>query len=204
MDKEQRIFTVGDINSDEVGTGARANGGKPRMDLLPLGQMRALVKAHMEAVGIDPCRQWNRTVLRLWTWLGFIQTAECAQKFDYLQIASLDAASLTAPERDASTPESVLTEGIRATCAVWEYGAEKYAAWNWAKGMPASVPLACAARHLWKISVEREILDDESGLAHGAHILCNLQMLSHILLHHPDLNDLPNPEYFDERLRDKP
>ncbi len=60
---------------------------------------------------------------------------------------------------------------------VWEYGKKKYAAWNWAKGMDWSVPLACALRHLsaWQRGEE---VDAESGLPHLAHAICNLRMLT--------------------------
>lgn len=60
---------------------------------------------------------------------------------------------------------------------VWAYGAQKYAAWNWAKGMPWSVPFACAMRHLsaWQSG---EDIDKESGLPHLAHVMCNIRMLT--------------------------
>lgn len=60
---------------------------------------------------------------------------------------------------------------------VWMYGKAKYAAWNWAKGMPWSVPLACLQRHLaaWQRGEEN---DPESGLPHLAHAMCNLRMLT--------------------------
>jgi aryl-alcohol dehydrogenase-like predicted oxidoreductase len=60
---------------------------------------------------------------------------------------------------------------------VWAYGARKYAAWNWAKGMDWSVPFACLQRHLaaWQRGEEN---DPESGLPHLAHAACNLRMLT--------------------------
>ena len=60
---------------------------------------------------------------------------------------------------------------------VWMYGKNKYAAWNWAKGMAWSIPLACALRHLaaWQRGEEN---DPESGLPHLAHAMCNLRMLT--------------------------
>lgn len=60
---------------------------------------------------------------------------------------------------------------------VWAYGKQKYAAWNWAKGMAWSVPLACLMRHMaaWQ---KGEELDPESGLPHLAHAMCNLRMLT--------------------------
>lgn len=60
---------------------------------------------------------------------------------------------------------------------VWAYGKQKYAAWNWAKGMDWSVPLACALRHIAKWQAGEEN-DEESGLPHLAHAMCNLRMLT--------------------------
>jgi hypothetical protein len=60
---------------------------------------------------------------------------------------------------------------------VWMYGKEKYAAWNWAKGMDWSIPFACMMRHMaaWQRGEEN---DPESGLPHLAHAMCNLRMLT--------------------------
>lgn len=60
---------------------------------------------------------------------------------------------------------------------VWMHGKAKYAAWNWAKGMAWSVPLACALRHLAAFQ-RGEDIDPESGLPHLAHAMCNLRMLT--------------------------
>lgn len=60
---------------------------------------------------------------------------------------------------------------------VWMYGKEKYAAWNWAKGMVWSAPLASMLRHIsaWQSGQDA---DPESGLPHLAHAMCNLRMLT--------------------------
>lgn len=65
---------------------------------------------------------------------------------------------------------------LKATAEVWGFGAQKYESWNWARGMPWSVPYACAMRHLmaW---YEGEDLDPESGLPHLDHVACNIMML---------------------------
>lgn len=60
---------------------------------------------------------------------------------------------------------------------VWMYGTNKYAAFNWMKGMPWSVPLSCALRHLASFQAGEDI-DQESGLPHIAHAICNLRMLT--------------------------
>ncbi|HZT03659.1 MAG TPA: dATP/dGTP diphosphohydrolase domain-containing protein [Steroidobacteraceae bacterium] len=57
------------------------------------------------------------------------------------------------------------------------YGAKKYKPGNWAKGMPWTVVYDCALRHLaaWQRGEEN---DEESGLPHLDHALCNLIFLS--------------------------
>jgi hypothetical protein len=73
---------------------------------------------------------------------------------------------------------------------VWMYGKAKYAAWNWAKGMPWSVPLDCLMRHMaaWQRGEEN---DPESGLPHLAHAMCNLRMLTLYAKTYPDGDDRP-------------
>ena len=73
---------------------------------------------------------------------------------------------------------------------VWMYGKQKYAAWNWAKGMPWSVPLACLMRHMaaWQRGEE---VDQESGLPHLAHAMCNLRMLTLYSKTYPEGDDRP-------------
>ena len=61
---------------------------------------------------------------------------------------------------------------------VWEYGANKYAAWNWAKGMDWVIPYECMMRHMaaW---YRGEEIDPESGQTHLGHAMANLLMLVH-------------------------
>lgn len=86
-------------------------------------------------------------------------------------------------------PLSTLEDEAR----VWMYGQQKYAAWNWAKGMAWSVPLACALRHLsaWQ---KGEELDPESGLPHLAHVMCNIRMLTLYAKTYPEGDDRPPKE----------
>ena len=64
----------------------------------------------------------------------------------------------------------------KAVSDVMTFGAEKYAAWNWAKGMSWSRVLDAAYRHMgaWQ---EGEDVDPESGLSHLAHASCCLAFL---------------------------
>lgn len=79
---------------------------------------------------------------------------------------------------------------LEGEARVWAYGAKKYAAWNWAKGMPWSVPLGCLLRHLSAFQ-RGEDIDPESGLPHLDHIACNVRMLKLFSLNYPEGDDRP-------------
>lgn len=76
------------------------------------------------------------------------------------------------PRIDLVTPEFV--EGV---AKVLTFGAEKYAAWNWAEGIDFSRLYASAQRHLgaWK---KGQDFDEESGLSHLYHAACCLMFIS--------------------------
>lgn len=87
-----------------------------------------------------------------------------------------------------------LTIGLSAhspTCGV--HKTIKTAAWNWTKGMPWSVPFACAMRHMaaWQRGEE---CDPESGLPHLAHAMCNLRMLTLYATTYTQGDDRPTKE----------
>jgi len=79
---------------------------------------------------------------------------------------------------------------------VWDYGKKKYAAFNWSRGMPWSVPFACAIRHLgaWQRGEENDL---ESGLPHLAHAMCNLRMLTLYSRTYKDGDDRPTAFFKD-------
>lgn len=111
------LMGIGDVNSDEVGTGARYNTGKPDYSLIPF---------HL----------------------------------------------------------------LEETAHVFTYGKQKYAAWNWAKGMQWTVPFSCLMRHMFAwFRGERN--DQESGYSHLAHAMCNLLMLIHYETKYPEGDDRP-------------
>lgn len=72
-------------------------------------------------------------------------------------------------------PFQELTE---AYVRVAEFGAKKYAPWNWSKGL-SRVQLCCSLlRHVFAF-IRGEDRDPESGLMHTDHILWNAVTLSH-------------------------
>lgn len=73
---------------------------------------------------------------------------------------------------------------------VLAFGAKKYAAWNWAKGIPYTRIIAALLRHTHKYLMG-ETLDPESGLSHAAHIMCNAMFLLHFEKLKPEFDDRP-------------
>ena len=160
-------MSVGDVNSSERGSGARYNDGKPDLSLIPLTVIVASFDDGRPAAHEDVLSSLNLLGLFQVTGNGdYLREALQEVRFDW-----------------------------RSCARVFEYGKKKYAAWNWAKGMAWSIPLACAARHALAI-LEGEETDPESGLTHIGHYLANLVMLRTFVETFPQGNDLPPPAFF--------
>ncbi len=144
---------VGDVSSEEKGSGARFNAGKPPMELIPVWIMAEAIgnRRHPQAV-VSEKIEANLVMRALGSWQrGVGPASEILGVFD---------------------------DSIWVDCArVFEYGKRKYAEWNWAKGMMWSIPTACAVRHLLAIE-SGEHNDPESGLPHRGHVACNIVMLA--------------------------
>lgn len=168
-------MTISDINSTEIGSGARFNSGKPPLELIPV-------------------------------WI----IADCARISKSLPASDyrLESALTALGKFQMSEGSSILLE--QAVCyvgpawnecaQVFDYGRKKYAEWNWLKGMPWSVVIGCAARHLTKM-LEGEELDPESGLPHRGHLLCNLVMLITYAHTYPEGDDRPKVHLRDVAVR---
>lgn len=156
-------MAVGDINSNERGSGARFNDGKVPLDLVPVRYWR---------LALRECASWNSEVAELLTWMAEIQERRLARPF-------------------VLEPEQLVT-----AARVFEYGAGKYAAWNWAKGMRWSIPIGCALRHLYAV-LDGEKIDSESGLPHMGHVYCNIIMLNWFIENYPEGDDRIPVEAFD-------
>lgn len=79
--------------------------------------------------------------------------------------------------------ELIPTHLLESTARVFTHGAEKYAAWNWLKGMKFSAVIGCMKRHL--AAIERgedyDIGEKGSGERHIGHLVCNALMLEQYL-----------------------
>lgn len=139
---------IGDVHSDAKGSGARYNNGKAPLELIPLSIMVPFFTNENATEGAQD------RALRALDALGMFQ-ARAGNVYEVLR---------------------ELGDHWEGCAQVFDYGRLKYAEWNWAKGMPWSVPIACAARHLLAI-IRGETHDPESGKPHEWHVYCNVVML---------------------------
>lgn len=80
------------------------------------------------------------------------------------------------------------SHAILEVAKILTYGAHKYEAHNWRKGLPWSRVYAAVQRHLMAWN-DGETNDKESGLNHLAHACCNLMFLIEYSKTHGDLDD---------------
>lgn len=156
-------MSLGDINSTQKGSGARYNDGKPALNLIPL---RLIAHDLRRRIGTKP----------------EVHAMEFLAAFQERDPRFTDRSAL---ERIPG----LFPVDIWKDCAnVFTYGLKKYAEWNWAKGMPWSAVIGCAARHLMDMA-EGTVNDHESGLPHRGHFMCNIVMLLTYLDNYPQGDD---------------
>lgn len=162
-------MSVGDVNSTEAGTGARYNDGKSMFEYQMIQQLPVIYgdNSHLKGMMIN---------------LGIFQMTG--------NIGHLTDAMATCYRLLTESKSELDKHAMAPALRVWHFGAQKYAAWNHAKGMKWSIPLACCARHYTDI-LEYGDIDEESGELHLAHIMCNMQMLLNFTSSYKEGNDLP-------------
>jgi hypothetical protein len=79
-------------------------------------------------------------------------------------------------------------EAILGTAEAMGYGADKYAAFNYKKGLKYTRLTDSLRRHLLAF-LQGEDNDPESGLSHTKHILANAAMLEYMRAKRPDMDD---------------
>jgi len=110
-------MSVGDVNSNEKGSGARYNDGKVPLDFIPIENWCRYWEANYNLEAYD-----RRIVHALIEW----------------QQRELLAQDVLA---------KIHIKDLHEAARVFEFGSKKYAAWNWAKGMSWEIPLGCIMRH---------------------------------------------------------
>jgi hypothetical protein len=96
---------------------------------------------------------------------------------------------------DASKPQMSLIPGaaLIEVGRVLDYGAAKYAPDNWRAGMRTRRLLDAAIRHIYQYA-DGETLDQETGITHLAHAICNLMFGIVMEQERSDLDDRYRPE----------
>lgn len=86
---------------------------------------------------------------------------------------------MTGLKYDAGKPriDLVRPEFVEGVAHVLTFGAQKYAAWNWAGGINYSRLIAALERHIGAFK-KGETVDPESGISHLYHAGCCLMFLS--------------------------
>lgn len=179
------VMARGDLESQEFGSGARADSGKPSWGLMPLNQV--MVSLRDPIVMESPRNDEDALTPQDLIW-------ELA-KFQRIGTPSL-AYSLLAYTY-AFLMDSMYADFFTASIEVirvWEHGEKKYAAFNWMKGMSWNSVIGCYMRHIQAIQ-QGTTVDEESGRLHAAHLVCNAMMLVHYTENYPEGNDLPTRWY---------
>ena len=165
---------IGDIDSNERGSGARFNAGKPHTFLIPLTAIASWMTLRRGRVPGQPADPAMAMAL-----LGAFQLRLPGVADRPRLMCAMDELG---PDWD--------------NCGrVFDYGRTKYAEWNWAKGMPWSAVISCAEHHLRAMFLG-EAIDPESGLPHSGHAMCNLIMLWTYCETYPEGDDRPPAELF--------
>ncbi len=81
---------------------------------------------------------------------------------------------------------------LEDTARVMDFGAKKYSAHNWRQGISWTSIMNSALRHLYAFN-DGEDKDEESGLSHLAHAMCDVMFL--LEYYHLDMSD------FDDRYK---
>lgn len=81
---------------------------------------------------------------------------------------------------------------LSETAKALAFGAQKYGAYNWKKGLKFTRLLGALLRHTFSY-LSGESKDPESGLSHMAHAACCVMFLLELEVTRPDLDDRYKP-----------
>ncbi|MAT95359.1 MAG: hypothetical protein CME59_22535 [Halioglobus sp.] len=139
----------GKRGDDQAGSALRYSDGKPRFDLIPVR-----------------------------VWLHRWGAAFKEQNLGILHGMMIDLRDFQEGDNQAlrNSLVNMQPSDWMSTVAVLEYGATKYDAWNWAKGMAWSKCIGSALRHAYNL-LDGRSTDSESGLSNIGHIGANFVFL---------------------------
>jgi hypothetical protein len=166
--------TVGDLNSNARGTGARKSAGKPDWSQIPWWTIPYIFKAWTEGNMRERCEGLYHVIELMADWQRGKDSALDEAAALLLEIIHAPAGRIG--KAYDGTMGWFPLRALESTVRVLEFGAKKYAKGNWAKGMSWSVCFTCTMSHLSK-SFQGEENDEESGINHLAHAMCNMLFL---------------------------
>lgn len=79
-------------------------------------------------------------------------------------------------------------KSIEPMVRVLEYGSEKYSKDNWKKGMDVTKMMESLLRHSFSF-LSGETEDQESGISHIGHVMCNAMFIQWMLENKPERDD---------------
>ena len=79
-------------------------------------------------------------------------------------------------------------KSIEPLARVLEFGAQKYARNNWKKGMDVTKMMESLLRHAFSF-LSGETEDQESGITHIGHIMCNCMFIQYMMDNKPERDD---------------
>lgn len=107
----------------------------------------------------------------------------------------IDKSSLGAKDRLNKPPAELFAPAFHIeVLKVLEFGAKKYGAYNWTKGLELEATAASITRHLLAIR-QGEFIDQESCLSHAAHIAANAMFIGE--LHRMNKLDTTSTKYYE-------
>lgn len=117
-------------------------------------------------------------------------TTKIEQVGSGLYNVTLESRNIKGTKHDQAKPMMNLLdrEALEGLAKVLTFGAKKYSAENWRKGLEYSRTTAALMRHLLAFN-SGEDLDPESGLPHIDHLGCCWMFLSNATKTRPDLDD---------------
>ena len=143
------------IGEDNVVTGMKFDTGKPMMDLLPPRATLLVIES-----ASFPQKKVLNFLYRFWE----------SGKEEFLEHAIIELSSM------CNDNYQCCVNTLEGVAEVLTFGADKYDAHNWTKGIKLSRNFAATVRHLCKVAGGEDI-DPESGLHHYFHALCDLFFL---------------------------
>ena len=175
-----KVIFVGDLDSNEKGSGARANADKLAVEQLPVRVWYKIFASRAAKAGRNP---------GMWALLEVIE-----------DLAEFQEGIAGGAQLLSHVPPRWIDDAIDVFVF---YGNGKYkqpvptVPGNWLKGMPWSVPTASAIRHA-RAMFDGEQNDQESGFSHAGHLVCNLIMLATFERSYKAGNDYRDPKFFME------